>query len=121
MRSFLIYVAGPYTAARDKDMNENVSRACDVAADLWALGYTPVIPHVNFNHLRHTADYSDIMEACLAILQRCDGIYMMPGWRDSQGATTEYDFANDRMKIVFLQMSDVVAHRKASEREVHGP
>ena len=49
----------------------------------------------------HPADpdsftHSDYMRVCLAMLDVCDAIYLLPGWMDSDGAKREAVYASER-------------------------
>ena len=37
--------------------------------------------------------YEECMDICLKLLDRCDTIYMLEGWRQSKGANREYGYA----------------------------
>lgn len=48
-------------------------------------------------------DYDDYMSIDIAMLQRCDAIYMLVGWEESNGAKKELKFAIENNKRVFLE------------------
>lgn len=48
------------------------------------------------------SDYEFIMQICLMVLDRCDGIVLMPGWRQSIGCNQEYGAAMALHKEVYL-------------------
>lgn len=91
----LVYVAGPYaaTALRTRDAHIRCARA---AAELiLAAGGYPVTPHLLTGGMedipgmpqRPDAYYYD---ATLELMRRCDAVVMIPGWRESRGATAEH-------------------------------
>ena len=94
-----VYIAGPYTAPNRELEDANIDQAAVVAAEYARKGYIPFCPHTmcvdidrSFNEdglLQH----EDYMRIGMYWLQFCDAIHMLPGWRESEGATIEYYFA----------------------------
>jgi hypothetical protein len=84
MRS-VIYVSGPYTA----DPEKCTVAAIKVGDILLDRGYAPVVPHLS--HYWHTQvterDYEDWMAIDLALVERVDAFYRIPG--GSSGADRE--------------------------------
>lgn len=37
--------------------------------------------------------YEEIIDFCMYILDKCDTIYMLKGWKESKGANREYGYA----------------------------
>jgi len=87
----VIYLAGKYTG----DIAANIQTARNYAIRLWESGYAVVTPHLNTAHFEKDClcDYKDYMEGDLAILERCDEIWMLPNWQDSPGAKLEQQHA----------------------------
>ena len=48
-------------------------------------------------------DYDDYMAIDLAMLERCDAIYMLEGWVESNGAKKELRFALEYGKKIMLE------------------
>ena len=48
-------------------------------------------------------DYDDYMSIDLAMLERCDAIYMLEGWEESGGARKELIFAFEHDKKIMLE------------------
>lgn len=63
-----VYVAGPVTGRPRR----NLAMFEHAAKQLVQAGHVPVVPH------RHVP------------AQECDGVCLLPGWRGSRGAQTEY-------------------------------
>lgn len=85
----VVYVAGPFTGATAWDIERNV-RAAEVAGlDVARLGAMPLIPHANtrFFHGQLTAAFW--YEGTLALLERCDAMLVLPGWKRSSGTLEE--------------------------------
>lgn len=90
----LLYVAGPYRADGDNNLLNNILTARYVSRRLWLRGWAVICPHMN-NAFMDGPDttFELFMAGDLEILQRCDAIYMLPGWRESEGAQIEFDRA----------------------------
>ncbi|MEG0807640.1 MAG: DUF4406 domain-containing protein [Alistipes sp.] len=69
---------------------------------------TPVSP-LN-NGLPFEVEWADQMGRDIALLLKCEAIYMLTGWEQSEGATIEYLIARQRrMKIFHEQTIDALA------------
>ncbi len=90
----LVYVAGPY---RSKwgivGRAINIIKARKVAKELWQAGYAVICPHSNTAFFDGIVTDEMVLKGDIEILKRCDFIAMMPGYKKSKGAVTEYDFA----------------------------
>ena len=90
-RKARVYIAGPYTSP---DPVLNTREAILWADKVWALGYTPFIPHLN--HLWHfvsPAPYERWLELDIEWLKVCDCVFRFPG--DSPGADKETKLAKE--------------------------
>lgn len=89
----VIYIAGPITGVPDYAVNFN--RA---AVRLRHDGHIVFNPSFMPEGLPHDA----YMPICYAMMDVCNAIYLLRGWRQSKGACLEYDYAVGRgMKIMF--------------------
>lgn len=78
-----VYVAGPVTGVRG--LNRFAFE--DAADQLAELGLRPVVPHW---FVPPDAEWRAAMRSCIETLVKCDGVCLLPGWRASRGAQTEY-------------------------------
>jgi hypothetical protein len=101
----LIYTAGPYNDKRGEHyVLENIMRARQAALFIWRNGGVAICPHLNtyffdgaFGLHRDTWIKGD-----LEIIKRCDGIYMVENWENSEGSKQELDFATEHgLKAMF--------------------
>ncbi len=87
-----IYISGPIT--NDPDYMEHFNEAEE---RLKAKGYEVINPARSINDLMKSIgwelDYNSILCMDIAMLQSCDAIYMLRGYRNSNGAKTERIFA----------------------------
>lgn len=78
-----IYIAGRITG------NENAEEEFR-SAELWLLelGHVPLNPMKNIGF-----DYKEYIDMGLMELSKCDAIFLLNEWEDSQGAVLEYNYA----------------------------
>lgn len=91
-RSLIVYVSGHYSTG---NIAENIQKAREAAIAIWEAGYTALCPHLNTAHFEKdcTCEYEDYMEGDIELLDRCDAIFMLDGWEDSNGAQEEHNHA----------------------------
>lgn len=87
----LVYVAGPYTATTRDEVECNIMAAELVGIMIAQLGGMPVIPHCNTSApaFERVQPYEFWIAGTMALMYRCDAVVMVPGWRESKGATCE--------------------------------
>jgi hypothetical protein len=87
----LIYVAGPYRG----DVDRNIAKARAVAAQCYLAGHTVICPHLNSAKMDVETGLPDEfwLDATLKLLERCDAIVLVEGWRESQGTLSEVAYA----------------------------
>ena len=106
----VIYIAGKYRADSEDGVFENIIHARREAVKLWQQNYAVICPHTNsmFMGSRLGGD-EKFIEGDLEILSRCDAIYMLEGWRESEGAMMEYNLAVELgLELLFEELNDVV-------------
>jgi len=105
----LIFVSGKYGGKTKEETIRNIVCADVAAAKLWRRGFAVFSPHLN------TAlfdwDYPDIprevyLEGDLEILKRCDSIYMLKGFKQSEGAMAELRLALKLGLKVYYEEAD---------------
>lgn len=84
----VLYISGPMRGIPD----DNFPTFNEVAAALRSIDFTVNNPAENFNGDRGR-DWAEYMHADLIMLLESDGIVLLPGWENSEGAKLEYSVA----------------------------
>lgn len=97
----LVYVSGPYT---NGIIIKNIEAAEAVSVQLMRNGFDVICPHKNTGGYEKYEDipYDQYIAMDLNILERCDAIYMMSNWRESNGAKIEMQRALEKGIPVIL-------------------
>ena len=85
-----IYISGPITGRPRQDYLHHFIR---VEMKLKAAGYEVLNPATMNMLMPHKSTHEDYMKVSLAELSICDAIYLLDGWRDSEGAWEEFIYA----------------------------
>lgn len=102
----LLYVAGKYRGPSLWEIENNVRRAEEVAFELWLLGAAVICPHTNSRFFHGILPDEDLLDGTRVIMERCDGIVLIPGWEDSIGARAERAMAYSRRLSQFIWPED---------------
>lgn len=104
----LVYVSGKYSGTPE-EISANIQAAREASVKVWESGNTALCPHLNTYHFEKdcSCGYEDYIQGDLELLQRCDAILMLPGWKDSKGAVREHSFACQCEKIVYYSINDI--------------
>jgi len=93
----IIYIAGAISGQKDYNRtNFNIAEACLADDGYTVLNPTAYIPFVNAESIPQEA----YMKISYAMIDACDTVYFLQGWRDSVGATKEYDYAINHDKMI---------------------
>lgn len=104
------YVAGPYRG----DVERNIANARTVAAAIWKRGHAAICPHTNTHDLfpKLNEDLGFWIPGDFAMLERCDGIVMVPGWEQSEGARKELEHAKRKgLQVYFYPDLPIEIHQ----------
>jgi len=100
----LVYIAGPYRADTAWEVEGNIRRAEEVAYRVARCGALPVCPHANSRgYFQGCAPEGFWLAAYLALLERLDALFLIDGWRASDGSVAEFDRAVDRGLPIFYE------------------
>ncbi len=111
----LAYCAGRYTAATKEEREANIRRAYDLAVELSAAGFVPVVPHPPESHadaFEAAQGYEFWIAATLELMRRCDIVVCVDNWQDSSGAKGEVAEQRRLGKPVFLSVEDAAKWRE---------
>lgn len=91
-RDKIIYISGAYSGESYDDIHQNIQQARKWAIRIWEMGFTALCPHLNTFHFETDCSiaYDDYLFGDLAMLYPCAGIFMLPDWRESNGAQIEW-------------------------------
>jgi len=105
----LVYVAGPYSPLLGRSTERNIEVAQEWAVKLYKAGWSVITPNLNspsgrfLEELPATHDFW--LPRDIAILARCDAIFMLPRWQESKGAVEEHHVAQG-LDLEILYHSD---------------
>jgi len=85
----IAYVAGPYRAPTAAQRQDNIHRARQAAEALWKSGYAVLCPHLNTANMDGLVEDEQFLQGCLEMVRRCDLVWLLPGWRKSEGTVRE--------------------------------
>ena len=85
----ICYIAGPYRAACEWDVIQNIRAAEAVALKYWRMGYIVICPHKNTSGFSGAMPCETWLSGDIEILKRCDVIVMMSNYLTSEGAKAE--------------------------------
>lgn len=92
-----VYISGAISGI--EDYKDHFARA---EAHLKADGYTAVNPTSLESVLPQDATYEEYMTVDFALLDICDAVYMLNGWKKSCGANREYGYAIAKGKTIMF-------------------
>lgn len=93
-----IYISGKITGT-----NDYMERFNKAEIEMINQDYEVVNPATMLDHLPTSTTHKEYMHVSYALLDICDGIYLMDGWRDSKGAVMEYDYALEKGLMVLYE------------------
>ena len=98
------YIAGPYSNSDRLQIEQNILDAKRAMRDVIGVGMIPLAPTLNsarFDWYMPALPVEYWYEATLELLKRCDAIWMFGDWRNSKGATAEWEWAKANGLRVF--------------------
>jgi len=102
----VIYVAGKYRGKTEREVFDNIIAARTVALKLWDRGYAVICPHTNSFFMGSMLSDEQFIKGDLEIVSRCDAIYMLRGWQQSEGAVKELRRAVELSMQVLYEEND---------------
>lgn len=99
----LVYIAGPYRAATIEKRQENIDHARVAMLKLMAGGHSVICCHTMTAHCDNLLPDGAFLKNGLALLEKCDAIYVMNGSRNSVGAMMELELAKSLGLEIILE------------------
>lgn len=93
-----VYISGAITGTDDY-----MERFAKVEKELTEQGYSVVNPAKVNAQLPEDTSYEEYMKMSFCMLDMCDGIYMLKGWKKSCGANREYGYAIAKDMIIMYE------------------
>ena len=110
-RKKVLYIASPYRSDKGEwYVRQNIRIAEEAAVFIWSNGGVALCPHLNtamFGGVNGLLD-SVWLEGDIELLRRCDAVWMVGEWRQSQGAQQERAFAMEGGYPVLYNKTEVL-------------
>jgi hypothetical protein len=105
----MIMVCGPYRADTIAQVHRNIQAAREVAEAIWQRGHYAFCPHLNSAFMDWMVDDKAFLDFGLLMVEKVDAIYMVDGWKNSDGAFHELEkaCAASNVKVIFYSVADV--------------
>ena len=104
----IAYVAGPYRSDTVNGIYQNIQAARAVAAELWAIGFAVICPHMNSAFMDGIACDDTFIKGDIEIMLRCaDFVVMLPGYYESEGCELEATAAIEARIPVYYYPKDI--------------
>ncbi len=92
----VVYIAGPFRGGSAWIIEQNIRRAEEAALEVATVGAMPLCPHTNTRFFHGTLADEFWMRGTMALLLRCDAVFLVEGWEHSRGSRAERDEAQSR-------------------------
>ena len=93
-----IYISGAITGTDDY-----MERFLKAQKELEKIGYSVVNPALVNSNLPEDTTYEEYMKMSFCMLDMCQYIYMLTGWKKSCGANREYEYALAKDKTIMFE------------------
>ena len=98
--TMVVYVTGAFRAKTQWGIMQNVRKAEDASLMLWKSGYSVICPHTMTQHFQSECSDEIWLKGCIELLKRCDAIFLVEGWENSEGSKEELKIARELGLIV---------------------
>lgn len=99
----LVYVAGPNGGVRG-NLDRHIESVARFITSNKDTPYSFVSGMIMYNHLYTALPYDEWIELCFGLLDKCDYLLLLPGWKDSKGCYCEWAYAKRGKDIRVLDM-----------------
>lgn len=103
----IIFVSGKYTDKKYIEIEENIKLAEYASIELLRRGWVVICPHKNYAHFEiyqstGIFDYDFWLKCSIEILKKCDAIFLLHNWINSNGSKIEFEYAlTNKIKIYY--------------------
>ena len=96
------YIAGAFRGKNAWEIHQNVLDAEQKALELIGQGYAIICPHKMTENMQGYYQDQHYLDMCLELVKRCDCIYMMNGWQNSEGSCEELTCAKEHnLEVIY--------------------
>ena len=106
----VIYIAGKYRGKSEWEVTQNIRKAEELAIFVWKNGGAAICPHKNTAYFGGICPDETWLKGDLEIIKRCDAVYALPYWIDSEGAKSEIEFSLKNGIVVFDDEEDLLEY-----------
>lgn len=106
----LIYVAGAFRASTSWKIEVNTRKAEEYALKIWKLGVTAVCPHTNSRFFQDEVPDDLFLHGYLELMSRCDAVFVVPGYENSEGTKAEIELADKLSIPTFYSLEELSEH-----------
>jgi len=113
-----VYIAAPYTADTEEQIQTNVNSAIDAAFVIFAKGHFPYVPHLTHLIDRRAKEtgvnlkWVDYIRWDMAWVEICDALVYL---RSSRGASLELKAAKELGKQIFYSLDEIPSAKSMRE------
>jgi len=91
---YIVYIAGAISSPDAATLLQNIHRFSVVENAMIRDGFAPINPASDATSVGlGGVTYEMVLERDRALIERCDAVYFMKGWKDSPGAKSEHRWA----------------------------
>lgn len=98
----VVFIGGAYAGKTIHDTVENIRKAEYWAIRVWQAGGISICPHTNSALLNGVVEEKVFLDGYVEVLRRCDGLLLIPGWDNSDGAKMEEEYAKSFNLPIFF-------------------
>lgn len=98
-----VYISGQISGLKPLVYKGRFRKAFNELAIHYGVHPADIINPANIGDLFPSFDHDDYMAIDLSLLSRCENIYMLKGWENSEGAKIEKDFAEKNNIAIFYE------------------